>query len=123
MDKNHTLAFIYMNYVKSINIIASIAMLCFLIYSAFGLHEASISFAKGAAIVFLVIVVWIFVLKCLPLIHPSLPIILELTWHGNSLTEISTVSIVASSIFLSCTVITQVLAFKAVRYGYLDLIR
>lgn len=121
MDKNYSLAISFMRLVQSINFFFSWVVMVFLLYSIFALHPTSISIIDGITVVIITTVIWLFTLKILPMFYFLLPVALDMVWHGNSLSDLNTATIVATSIFFVAKLLTQVLAFKAVKYGYLDL--
>ena len=114
MKKNNHLAQSLVLIIQSINLWSSLALMVFLLYSTYGLHTGSIGVLQGIGIGVAVVLVYGFTMKFLILLYPSLPIVLDLAWHGNSLSTINEITLTGSIVFLVVMVANQILARIAI---------
>ena len=115
MNRNQSLATSIMQIVQSTNFLATLGLLIFLLYSAFGLHNDSISVPAGIGIVVSIITVYTLILSYALFLYPMLPLVLDFTWHGRLIDNFNDTSFIASIILLGIMVMNQILVLIAVK--------
>ncbi len=107
MQKQLHRAKTWIGIVVTANIIASIVLFAFLVYSMFWLHPNSIGFLEGTMAAVLVGLAWLLIAKVAPLINFILPLVVEFLWHGNSWGSFNDSALIVSLVLFANVVIAK----------------